>query len=255
LAAEDGPRKEFASVTRRNLLFHLHPVPGRWGWHAEQLRGRAGLFDSRRLVAVNVGPGLDPPAAVRAALPGFEVIEVPNNPSLREVATFLPLFEGLLADYDPASVTLYAQSKGVTRKAHETGPRWAEVLYDLYCDHWPLVAESLASRPLAGAFLKAGRGWRESASLWHYSSSWFWFRTDALFALPDWRRIDRFWSGIEPYPSLHFPYSAAGCVFHPGLVPSLDLYSWDYWRRAVETDLGQWRKENADRRTDHANRG
>lgn len=252
--AGEGPQRKYQAVTKRNIVFHMHPVPGKWQWHADRLRAKASLFDGRRIVACNVGPRLDAPDLIRAALPDFEVIEVPGNPNLREVATFRPLFDALAADFDPGSATLYAQSKGVTRRPHETGGHWAEALYDLYFDYWPVVAETLEDKPLAGAFLKAGMGWdaKDSLSQWHYSSSFLWFRTAELFAKPDWQRIDQFWSGIEPYPSLHFGYGDAGCFFHPGFVPSLDLYRWDYWKKTVDLELQRWKAENADRRTTYA---
>lgn len=232
---------------KRNLLFHMHSAPGAWQWHAEQIRRRLPLFTGRRIIAVTTGGGLDDPAKIREALPGCEVLEVPNNPTLREVATFEPLF-GLLAGTD--GVTLYAQSKGATRKPPETGRRWAEVLYETCCDYWPWVEQVLRWHPLAGTFLKIGTGWKaeQSRSDWHYSGSWFWFRNADLYA-KEWRKIDQFNHGIEPYPSLHFGDHEAGCLFYRGDVAKLNLYDWSFWAKTVEPELTTWQRNHLFQRT------
>lgn len=221
----------------RNLLYHMHPVPGRWQWHAHMLQAKLPLFDGRRIMAITTGNGLDRPEDVRAACPGFEFIEVKNNPALREVATFEPLFGALRPN--AGDVTLYAQSKGVTRPPDHTAHRWAELLYELNCDYWPHVERLLAEYPLAGCFKKHGRGWKESASRWHYSSSWFWFRNRDLLS-KNWRKIDRFWSGIEPYPSLHFSAEEAGTIFHEGKVPGTNLYSRTFMQTVIEPEYAKW---------------
>jgi hypothetical protein len=147
---------------------------------------------------------LDPPESVEAAFAGaagVEFVRVPNDPNLREVASFLPLFEPLAAAYKPGDVALWAHAKGTTRHPGHVAGRWAEVMAESLLDYWPAVADVLAEKPLAGSFLKYGPGWRptDSRSDWHYSGSWFWFRCADLFGKPDWRRIDQFWSGIEPF--------------------------------------------------------
>lgn len=263
--AEDAAESEYNvrafHVTKRNLLFHMLPVAGRWQWHADQLRGRASLFNGRRIMAILTGDcndtttrrghlALDEPWRVQEAFPGWEFLEIPNDPTLREVATFEPLFGSL--EPTPGEVTLYAHSKGVTYAQGATARRWTEILYETCCDYWLWVERLLNWFPLAGPFGKAKSGWAESASQWHFSGSWFWFRNHDLLSKPDWRRIDRFWSGIEPYPSLHFPASQAACVFHSGQVPTLNLYDWRYIREQVEPDLAKWRQEHAGERTAYA---
>lgn len=232
-------------LPRRNLLFHMHPVAGsNWRWHAEQLRKRLPLFDGKVVVAVTTGPTLDSPEEVSGELgdrSGVEIIPVPNAPKLREVATFLPLFERLTAD--PNEVTLYGQSKGVTYRNNPTVRRWAGVLWEVCCDHWPHALDLLRKHPVVGPFLYPGRAWPEhSMSEWHFSGSWFWFRNADLLGRPGWRRIDRFSHGIEPYPSLHFTLDRAGELFHRVGVAGLDLYSPDHWRAVIEPALLRWRQ-------------
>lgn len=251
--------RELPPALRRNLLFHLYPIRGKWHWHADRLRKVAPLFNGRKLVAVATSDHCDPWEAVADALPGFEVLAVRNDPSLREVATFEPLFGSMTPA--PDEVTLYAQGKGVTHDFDPVFMRWTEILYETLCDHWPAVEDVLRRYPLAGSFLKVGRGWAdfESLSEWHYSGSWFWFRNRELLSKPDWRRIDRFWSGIEPYPSLHFGAEEAGVVFFRGKVPTLQFYptrqpqpfptGQRFLSEVVEPQYAAWRKANEARRT------
>lgn len=241
----------------RNLLYHLYPIRGQWQWHAKRLRDATSFFTGRRIVAVATSDSCDPVEAVKDALPGFEIIAVQNNPTLREVATFEPLFSSLQAD---GSCTLFAQSKSVTHGNNYVFRRWAEMLYETCLDYWPWTKNLLKRFPVAGSFLKVGRGWpaHESESKWHYSGSWFWFRNNDLFGKPDWKRINKFWAGIEPYPSLHFGLHQAGCIFHRGTVPTLNFYEeptntnpngFRLLNEVIEPALREWRKIHAHQRT------
>jgi hypothetical protein len=239
---------------RRHLLFHLYPRRGPdWRWHALWLRERMALFNGRRVVAVVTDRTTDPPGQVRDALAGLgiEWVELPNDPGLREVATHAPLFGRLAAETGPGDVTLYAHSKGVANKSWPDGGatirRWTEALYETLVDYWPAVQRLLETHPLAGSFKRRGRYWQESVATWHYSGSWFWFRNRDLYAR-DWRRIDRFWSGIESYPGLHFGVEEAGVVFGHGFPGES---SWPYraevWRDHFGPELERWRQEQQGR--------
>ncbi len=227
---------------KRNLLFYLYPIPDRWRWHADNLASRASLFNGRRVVALCTGEGLEDENVVRAALPEFEIVPVRSDPALREVAAFDTLFTRIRPA--PDEVTLWAHAKGVTHPPHSPCWRWAEMLYQTCMDGWNAVEESLRQFPITGSFKKVGRGFVESTSDWHYSGSWFWFRNQELFERPNWRKVERFWSGIETYPSVVFSKDEAGVVFHEGTVPSLNMYSWDYISAVVEPALGHWKMEN-----------
>jgi hypothetical protein len=250
--------RDLPPVLRRNLLFHLYPLRGRWHRHAERLRRYAPLFNGRRLVAVAESSHADPVEAVRDALPGYDVLAVPNDPALREVATFDVLFGSLTPA--PDEVTLYAQGKGVTYGFDPVMTRWAELLWETHAEYWPVVEDLLRRFPVAGSFLKVGHGWPayESSSDWHYSGSWFWFRNWELLGRPDSRRIDRVWSGIEPYPSLHYRPHEAGVIFFRGKVPTLQFYPEPsrphptgkrFLAEVVEPEFARWQQENRERRT------
>jgi hypothetical protein len=258
---------------RRHLLFHLLPVRGGWRGHVTRLRPWLGLFDGLKVVAVITdGPreytggspppdgarvplDLDPPEEVEAAFAGtgVEYVRVPNDPNLREVASHAALFGRLAGAYGPGDVALWAHAKGATRHPDHPAARWTAVLYEAMFGHWAAVERVLRDRPLAGCFKKYGRCWRpeDTRSDWHYSGSWFWFRCADLFGR-DWRRIDPFWSGIEPYPSQHFRPDEAGVVFFEGRAPHMNLYSAWYWDRHVRPAWAAWRAaRQADWRPTH----
>jgi hypothetical protein len=246
---------------RRHLLFHLYPYRDgeRWRWHLGEIARRLRLFNGRKAIAVATDENSVPAEQVRPLLGGWdEIIEIRNDPALREVATFEPLF-GRVAEYTEAGdVTLYAHAKGTVRYLAEPIQRWTNVLYETLLDHWPAVQDVLRAYPLAGSFRRDMHGWNahESLSPWHYSGSWFWFRNRELFGKQDWRRIDRFWSGVEPYPSLHFARDEAGLVFHRWGRPDAageSLYHADYWDRVIHPALVAWRVKHERDRTDWAN--
>ena len=273
VATHPSPPGQFT----RHLLYHIYPLSGNGVWQSNvrQLCERLHVINGKRIVAIVVDPPdgrkpdptgpnapdrgrvfapCDSPDAVKAAFGAhandIDFIIVENDPRLREVKPFHAMMERLPRGI--SDVTLYAQAKGVTRRKNHIAHHWARVLYIIYFDYWPIIDRQLRAKPVTGAFRKLGAGWsREvSTSQWHYSGSWFWFRNADLFAR-DWRRIDQFWSGIEPYPSQHFTFDETDCLFMEGVTGSqglagkMNLYSPDYWRTVVNPAFAQWRSDNA----------
>lgn len=227
------PAAPRATMDARHLLYHVYPrakQPHVWRRGIDQLRMRWSLFTGRKVVAVVTGDGLSPAADVREYLPAdAEVVEVANDSRLREVATWGPLWSQFLAG-SPRGAVLYAHAKGVTR-SDDPGNSchwWSSMLYSLCLDRWDAVAAQLKHYPITGAFKKVGRGFRGSRSAWHYSGSFFWARLDDFAGRP-WQQIDRQWWGSEAWPGLAYRATEAGCIFHEGRVPSLDLYAPKYW--------------------------
>lgn len=268
------PPADRTPITTRHLLYHLYPVSGNgaWEWNVDELCMRLDLFNGRVVVAVVTDPpagrGPDPLgadanrhfapcdslAAVRARFgphaARVEFLAMENDPQLREVKSFPELF-GRIPD-EPGHATLYAHGKGTTRPVGDVARTWTAALYTLYMDYWAAVAECLDRCPIAGAFRKIGRGWgAESASEWHYSGAWTWFRNRELFARK-WQRIGRWWGGIESYFSEHFTAAEGGLIFCTGDVREVNLYSSSYWQHTATPALDAWKRENANRRTDLA---
>lgn len=243
----DGP-DQFGPVGRRHLVYHLLPVAGNGVWRRgiDQLRGRWGLFTGTKVIAVltgDVGPfPLDPPDEVRAYLPpGCEVVEVPNHPALREVASWVPLWERVLAAAGDEDAIFYAHAKGVTRQVDpgNSCQWWASLAYSLHLDHWPLVADHLTRYPITGAFKKVGYGFGGSPSAWHYSGTFFWVRAGD-FRLRPWRAVEPTWVGTEAWPGIAYHPNEAGGLFLDGVVPRLDLYSPRFWDHVVRPKYTDW---------------
>lgn len=240
----ERPLDEMPEIRTRNLLYHVCPFPGNGVWqrNVEQIRKRMSLFNGRRAVAIVTGPGLEHPDAVRRAF-GDDVgdyLILPNDPKLREAKTLVPLLERVQTT-DPREVTFFGHTKGVTRPVNPgvTVHRWADLMYESCLDDWEAVAKVLSSHVSAGSFLKVGSGFQGSASRWHYSGTFWWVRNSTLFSR-DWRKIDQQWWGAESYLSLHVRQEEAGCLFHRGKVPTLDLYSFEYMRDVVEPEWEKW---------------
>ncbi len=259
VTVEDSPRPEFPPIRIRNLLYHVAPFRqhGTWRWSVAQMCQRLPLFNGRRFVAIMTGgQGVDiegargrleteDAAEVRRAFAGHridEFIEIPNDPTLREVAAFEPLFSRIETD-DPEQATLYAHTKGATRPAGTAAHLWAQTVHELYLDYWPAMERLLRTHPLAGALMTIGR-WAHGCEGWFYDGSWMWLRNREFFA-GDWRNIRQDWSGIESYPSRRFAQDEAGLLFFSQMESYLTLYDWRTWVEKVLPALGRWRLEHA----------
>jgi hypothetical protein len=243
----------------RHLLFHIMPVAhmGTWQRGLDQLLMRWPLFAGRKVIAiVTQSPAttltLDPPERVREYLAGrgCEFLEIPNNPERREVETWGPLWSRLEEFRDSNDAVFYAHAKAVTRPYNPgvSCHPWTRIMFSALLDYYLLVEESLRKWPITGAFKKVGMGFGGSRSSWHYSGSFFWIRAREAFKHGRVREIDQVWWGNESWPGLHFPPEHAGCIFHEGFVPQLDLYNPSYMRGVVE-EFQQWVSQNRQHRS------
>ena len=236
----------------RHLIFHVYPHAANggeaWRWNVAQLRRRIALFNGRRVIGVATGPDSEPASAVRAALAGLgcEFVERPNDPSLGEMTTFPALLEALSGLKDSGHATFYGHTKGVTSgRWSTTVRRWAESMYESCLDYWPLVRRLLKSHPLVGPWKRTNFGWPgHSSSTWHISGTFRWSRNADLYAR-NWRQIDRFWSGSESHPSLHFRQDEAATLVREFGGDGMLLYSEESWRRIAEPALETFRREHA----------
>lgn len=233
-------RSSYTGPFRRNLIFHLWPVAEHqtWRWHAEQLAQRIHLFDHRRVMAV----ALDKTTAAREEVEQLygrlfqQIIWVDNNTQRREVETFKLLFKAVESQ-SLDEITFYAHGKGVRTELSKnwTVRLWSETMYRLCLDRIEEAEALLRDKPICGCFKKHGRLFAKSASDWHFSGTFFWFRNAEVFRR-QWQIIDKKWFGMESWPSMHFAPSQAGCLFHEGGA-EMDLYQESYWRDRLLADL------------------
>lgn len=252
----------------RHLLYHIWPkraASETWKLNLDHLKRRWALFTGKKVIAVATCDDSCSVEDVQEYMRGYECEwqHIRNNPSMREVASFLPLFESVegLPGY-----TFYAQGKGVTKPINNetTVHEWASAMYEINLDYWPLVQDALQLSPIVGAFKKCVLGFHDSRSDWHYSGSFFWFKNAELFRrmprLPnilghqyygrrytDWRTIEPVWFGIESFPSMLFNRSEAGCLFHHR-DGAFNLYNRSYWDEVLK-ELAIWKQENIQSRS------
>jgi hypothetical protein len=239
----------FGPVGARYLAFHLLPVKGNGNWQRsiDQLRLRWGLFTGIKVVAIATGSAglpLDSPDEVRDYLPsGCEVIEVPNNPDLREVVSWIPLWERILGSASDEDAVLYAHGKAVTRPVDpgNSCQWWASLAYSLHLDHWPLVATQLARYPITGAFKKVGMMFPGTS--WHYSGTFYWVRVGD-FRSRQWQRIQQAWFGTEAWPGVAYDPTEAGCIFLDDSAELMDLYDPILWNTTIRPRYAEWLKQN-----------
>lgn len=239
--------------SRRHAIMHLLPVPGNGVWQRslDQLRMRRGLFTGRIVVACCTGQykgtPLDPPEKVRDCLPaGAELIEVPNNPTRREVVTWKPLWESLWPDLGDSDAVLYCHTKGATRNVDpgNSCQWWASLLWSLALDHWPKIESLLKRYPIVGSFKKVGQGFGSGFGSWHYSGTFFWMRAGDFKEHRYSVAVPAQWWGVEAWPGLAYDHADAGCLFMTGAVPGLDIYSPKFWQSTVRPEYSKWIQEN-----------
>ena len=242
--------------TVRHCLYYVCPVVGNgvWQLRLDQLKARADLFNGKKIIAVaegQEGPRIDPVSVVAAHLgAGWEVVPVANSAARRETVAWEPLWQRLESDFDPGDVAWFGHAKGVTKPVNSgvTVHEWARVAMEVCLDYWPLVKKQLDTHPITGPFKKSGAGFHGSRSAFHYSGTFYWVRLSDFFAR-DWRSlIDRAWWGTESYPGVAYRQVEAGCLFYPGVVPSLDLYRMKVWKK-VAKEYDTWRGKNVQYRS------
>ncbi len=230
----------------------------------DALRLRWPLFTGRKIIAVVTGmvaPGQDQPALPLANVgeverylpPGAEVIPVPNDQARWELASWPLLWERVLATAHPEDAILYAHSKGVTRPPSSTSHRWADMLYGLALDHWPLVEDALRRHPIAGPLRKWNGGFyappfeghlrpQYGQSHWHFSGNFWWARVEAMRErLATVQPPPGRW-GCEAWPGIAFKQEEAADV-GPPTWPHFHLYNGPEMDR-LEQSLHGWLAAN-----------
>lgn len=238
-----------------HLLMHVMPVKWNnvWQRSIDQVKMRLSMFDGRKVIACVTKSAattmeLDGPDAVREYVhgTGIEVIEVENNKSLREVATWPKLWNVVEQFKNTQDRVFYCHAKGVTRPWNPgvTVHPWARLLWGGNLHSRSMVKHSLEQFPITGMFKKVGWGFGGSKSSWHYSGSFFWIRCEEAFKFDRVRRIDNYWWGNESWPGIHFPPEHAGCLFLEGRVPSLNMYAWNYATQVALPEFEKWCSKN-----------
>lgn len=242
---------KYPAVGAKHLIYHLLPVAGRWQGNVDELLKRWPLFTGRKVIAIMTGGAfsrgkgqgetdakftLDPPAMVKAAFPpDAEFIELPNDPKLREVASWGPLVEKVLATADDADAVFYGHAKGVTRAAMPDD--WTRWMYETCLDYPEKVDSLLGTHPIVGSFKKTNPSF-SGRSRWHYSGTFFWFRAGDMKGRP-WRNVPKEWWGVEGWAGIAYAVAEGGVIFKNGT--EFDLFKPECVDE-VRSELAAWRE-------------
>lgn len=224
--------------TKRNLIMHVWPTSnGAWQWNLDQLILRRHIFTGQVVIGVAEGPNTATKDEVeRYAAPlNATVFSVPNNPRIREGATFQRLLQAVK---DDNSITFFCHSKGARHGeafGHDgsTLKPWTETMYHVCLDNIDQVIEQLKTSAMTGPFRRFGNFKTPGNHRWHYSGAFYWFRNADVFQR-DWQKMDLFFFAVESWPGLLFRPEEVACCFHDNCG---DLYQKAYWESAVMPQL------------------
>lgn len=216
----------FPSVERLNLIYHVYPSKKNDVWRANvrQVERRLRIFNGRKVVAVSVSADVHGVDVVRKEFrdDSIEYLEIPNDPQLREVATFLPLLEAIKSD-DPWEATFYAHTKGNSTRDNALGAElWRNQAYHSLLDGVNVCRDLLLTHPCVGTHKMVwpadGPPPYPSGLIhgnWMLAGTFFWFRHSDVFTNPRWRDVPRDRYGAEAWLAGMFGPEQAASVFQP----------------------------------------
>lgn len=231
----------------RHLTFHVWPTlrSDCWEWNLRQLATRWRLFNGKKVIGIAV----DKQTATADAVLQFAealgmrfdaVIEVNNNPRLREVTTFVPMLRAVgMPCTDPAAVVFSAHAKGAQYENGSYTRQWTELMFASCLDYWPLVEQHLRHAMFTGSFREFGLlgRWHD----WAYSGTFYWWRPAAV-SLRDWSNVDQWFAGTESWPGKICSPRETRCLFlndnrrlyDSGYLQDVVLPEWEKWQRKME---------------------
>lgn len=227
---------------KKHLLYHIYPVAGtsHWKWNIEQLRQRIELFDGVRSIAIVTDEKTDSVESVKNEFAGIRIdnwIVRENNAKRREGVTFVDLMNTLPKD---DGVVFYAHAKGVRHAESSKTVDWAAMMYETLLDDIDSILRHLAAFPIVGSFKRYGEFKLDKNHQWHYSGTFYWFRSQDVFAKPRWEFLQsNFFACIEAWPANLFESHEASCIFGDNagnLYDQPELMKWTErlieWRKA-----------------------
>ena len=206
----------FTSPPVFNLVWHFWPVPGTWQWHVEKLNEIIPQIDGQIIIGLAIDSGTSTAKEVQSMFSRRDkitFIESVNHSVLGEVVTTEPAFQML--DVTQDSVTLYGHAKGVRSHTRNSDPVrvWTESMYECVTFNLERTVEKMSEGfDMFGAFRTFGPEVLNPRHNWHYSGTFFNFRTQALLknGVP---KFQQKYGGVEAWPGDHIPLSKSWCEF------------------------------------------
>ena len=204
--------QDLPAIDTRILIYHVCPIIHNDGCrhNVHQLTKRWSVFNGKRVVAIARGQGLELPATVIKAFGNneCEFVELPNDPQLREVATFLPLLLSV-ANTNSNEATFYAHTKGNSTAENAKGAMyWRNLMYHKLLNQYEECMQDLQHHAFVGVHKLV---WPHGAvppyptrlqrGHWMLAGTFYWFRNDLVFGHKEWRNISNDRYGAEAWPS------------------------------------------------------
>jgi hypothetical protein len=202
-------RAELPEITRRNLIYHCYPTQANelWRWQAERIAKTANQFNGHRIIAIAVDDTThDLTEVYKTFGKAFEFTPLSNDTRLRETASFKNLLQ-TVASTDAHEATFYGHSKGNSTTGNPIGAEfWARASYHVLLNdskringvlrYWSACGLNIINL-LGNRIYPTGLQHGE----WLFSGTFFWFRHDRIFTVPNWDVVpdDRY--GTEAWVS------------------------------------------------------
>ena len=249
-----------AGDVRKNLVWHFWPVRGGWEWHADNVREmlESKAFDGQVIIGVSTDSETDSLSAVRDRIGNcrqIDWIETENishhNATGRvgkrfgELQTAIPAMDMLISS--PDSVTFYGHAKGVQDHTIRSEPvrMWSEMMYETVMFNQSEVLRLIESGfDAVGSFRTFGLRPLMAKHSWHYSGTFYAFRTQAMKPGGVVRPYQLRYGGTESWLGDHIRPQMSACVFEDNS-PMVRQYDLDLMVDLVAAQM-QWESDRFD---------
>ncbi len=209
----------------KHLLFHMMPLSGdhEWCWkkHVKNICDSLEQFNGKRIISIAT-PGTSdrkPYSCPDDVIKEFDKYDAKNIEFLffrnkkahREVVSFVPMLTKVQST-NPEEVVFYGHCKGITHPVDSMCHVWSDAMYETVFNNWSQVKVALEHFGTAGSFKTYGQFTTRGNHRWHYSGTFYWFRSASVF-IRNWSRVDQFFYGVESWPGLLFRPQEAACLF------------------------------------------
>jgi hypothetical protein len=213
----------------RNLVWHFYPVPHVWQWHADKLREllSSGAFDGGRvIIGISTDGTTDTAQEVqdRIGISGIDWILTDNinhdaapfasGQRFGELQTAIPAMEMLRGVGE--SVTFYGHAKGVRphTKTSEAVRVWSEMMYETVMFNADFCVDKISEGyDFVGSFVTGNCPQFRTRYSWHYSGTYYAFRTRRMVSERLVLPYQLVYGGTEMWPGNHVARQDAYCVF------------------------------------------
>jgi len=211
-------------VMKRNLIYFIYwsPENGMLDYNLNLIERYLHLFDGK--VIVILAGEFPHNIPKRPLLKNY--ISVPND-SVNGEKDYFKQALGLLDKDD--SITFYAHAKGVSRKRDKPLEWWVKMLYKGNLDTMPDMEKHIFS----GCFGKIRTASRQCPLDFHYSGSFFWFRTKDVLKRYEKKKIipkniDTRWF-TENFPAFIAKQNECEFRLWSGSDRKMNFYSREWW--------------------------